>query len=326
MGLAYSQTAHRVARTATTHSDPGDYGDFLGALASYAVGSPPANANRLLPTPPMPTDGVPAVVTDRHVAVLREISDRHRRFDAERGGGSCRDSSLAYLHWAHGMLHSRFAKPETERDLKAALSDMYQVVGWACHDLGDHGDARRYLTGSIALARQIDDLPLIAGAFYRLGRISIHQHRAQEALRLWQLGQIVAQDSGCLVSVAVLHANEAWAYAALGQDALVCDALARAEGELARVDAATVPSWARFFLAPADINGIAAVVYSTLATHSQHRAAFASMAIERATSPSTTAAPARHAATPSTPYPSPPPISSTATSIKQNSMPTRPLT
>jgi len=158
---------------------------------------------------------------------------------------------------------------------------MYQVAGWACHDLGDHGPARRYLTAGLALAREIDDLPLITGAFYRLGRISIHQGRAREALRLWQLGQIVAQDSGCLVSVAVLHANEAWAYAALGSDDLVCDALARAEGELARVDANTVPSWARFFLAPADINGIAGVVYTCLASHDVHRAKYAPVAIER---------------------------------------------
>jgi hypothetical protein len=103
-----------------------------------------------------------------------------------------------------------------------------------------------------------------------------------EALKLWQLGQIVAQDSGCLVSVAVLHANEAWAYAMLGNDERVRDAVARAEGELARVDAASIPSWARFFLAPADINGITGVVYSCLASHREHRARYAPKAIERA--------------------------------------------
>jgi tetratricopeptide (TPR) repeat protein len=222
------------------------------------------------------------VVTRTHVEVLREVSDRHRQFDAEQGGGSCRDSAAAYLRWAHGMLRSRFDGEDTARELKAALSDMYQVVGWACHDLGDHANARRYLTGGLALAREIDDLVLIAGAFYRLGRVSIHQGRAREALKLWQLGQIVAQDSGCLVSVAVLHANEAWAYAMLGTDDRVRDAIARAEGELARVDADTVPSWARFFLAPADIDGIAGVIYNNLAAHEEHRARYAPTAIERA--------------------------------------------
>ena len=107
---------------------------------------------------------------------------------------------------------------------------MYQVAGWACHDLGDHGAARYYLTAGLVLARDIDDLGLIAGGFYRLGRVSIHLGQAQQALKLWQLGQIVAQDSGNLASVAVLHANEGWAYAMLGAADLVRDALARWRG------------------------------------------------------------------------------------------------
>jgi hypothetical protein len=283
MGLAYAGRgdAQPAAPLEVCLADPCEHPDFLGVLAAYAVGAPARDAGHLLPSPPPHAQGVPTVVTGQHVDVLREVSQRHRQFDADRGGGSCRDSALAYLHWAHGMLHARHDSDATTRELKAALSDMYQVVGWACHDLGEHGAARRYLTAGLDLARQIDDLPLIAGAFYRLGRVSIHQHRAQEALRLWQLGQIVAQDSGCLVSVAVLHANEAWAYAVLGSDTLVCDALARAEGELARVDLDTVPSWARFFLAPADINGIAGVIYTNLAAHPEHRATYTPKAIER---------------------------------------------
>jgi tetratricopeptide (TPR) repeat protein len=254
--------------------------DLLGSLAAFAVGCMPADLSPPLPAGPRPADGVPSNVTVEHVAMLREVVDRHRRFDADHGGGSCRDSAVAYLHWAQGLLGSRFASDDIERALKAALSDMYQVAGWACHDLGDHGAARRYLTDGLRVARAIDDLPLIAGAFYRLGRVSIHQGRAQEAQRLWQLGQLVAQDSGCLVSVAVLHANQAWAYAMLGSADLVRDSLARAEGELARVET-NVPSWAQFFLAPADINGISGLVYTCLATHPHHRAKYAPLAIER---------------------------------------------
>ena len=287
MGLAYADATPSspvmVPRDDQPVADPSSGPDFLGSLAAFAVGSALTDLSWLLPPRPPTVGGVPAVVTASHVAMVREVADRHRRFDADRGGGCCRDSALAYLRWAHGMLDSRFAGEDTERALKAALSDLYQVVGWACHDLGDHGAARRYLTAGLAMAREIDDLSLVTGAFYRLGRVSIHQGRAREALRLWQLGQIVAQDSGCLVSVAVLHANEAWAYAMLGGAELVCDSLARAEGELARVDAASVPSWAQFFLAPADIDGIAGVVYACLAAHAEHRASSAPLAVERST-------------------------------------------
>jgi tetratricopeptide (TPR) repeat protein len=148
---------------------------------------------------------------------------------------------------------------------------LHQVVGWACHDLGEHDTARALLVDALSLARQVEDLPLVAGALYRLGRVSIHQKRAGEALKMWQLGQIAAQDSGCLITVAVLHANEAWAYAQLGDDLRVRDALARAEAERQRAKDTPVPGWARFFTMPADMTGMSGLVYSTLATHEEHR-------------------------------------------------------
>jgi len=288
MGLAYANTPDpdpdpRKAPPQSPNNindDPAAYDDFVGVLAALAVGTVPPNLPRLLPHTPIAV-GTPPVVTLQHVEVLREISARHRHFDADHGGGSCRDSAVAYLNWAAGMLTGHFANDTVERALKAGLSDLYQVVGWACHDLGDHGAARRYLACGLALARDIDDLLLIAGSFYRLGRVSIHQHRAAEALKLWQLGQIVAQDSGNLVAVAVLHANEAWAYAQIGDDARVCDSLARAESELDRADSDAAPGWAQFFLAPADIDGLAGVIYTQLAAHQQHRTRYTNTAIER---------------------------------------------
>lgn len=277
VGLGSSDDARPSARSLQDpHRDP----SFVGSLAALAVGPAPSSLTELLPAP-RPGENVPKVVLSAHVQLVGDIRDQHRRVDALSGGGSCRDSAVNYLGWARGMLSSRFDSEQTERDLKAVLSDMYQVVGWASHDLGDHAAARYYLTAGLVLARQIDDLGLIAGGFYRLGRVSIHEGRAQEALKLWQLGQIVAQDSGNLASVAVLHANEAWAYAMLGSAELVCDALARAENELQRVDADTVPSWARFSLAPGELDGISGVVYACLASHREHRN-YASSAIDRA--------------------------------------------
>lgn len=276
LGLGHTQG--RPTTATARMKDPSTAPSFVGSLAALAVGPAPGELVSLLPNP-RPGDAVPGLVTEAHVQLVRDVRDQHRRVDAQRGGGSCRDSAVHYLAWATGMLHSRFDSEATERDLKAALSDMYQVTGWACHDLGDHPAARHYLTAGLVLARDINDLGLIAGGFYRLGRVSIHQGQAQQALKLWQLGQIVAQDSGNLASVAVLHANEAWAYAMLGAADLVCDALARAEGELDRVDAATVPSWARFSLAPGELDGISGVIYGRLAAHREHRR-YATLAIK----------------------------------------------
>jgi transcriptional regulator with XRE-family HTH domain len=103
------------------------------------------------------------------VDLVRAVRDEHRQIDATRGGGSCRDSAVSYLAWATGMLASRFETERTETDFKAALSDMYQVAGWASHDIGDHAAARHYLTAGLVLAREANELALIAGGFYRLG-------------------------------------------------------------------------------------------------------------------------------------------------------------
>ncbi|TDW24136.1 helix-turn-helix domain-containing protein [Kribbella kalugense] len=270
------------AKTDVRLRDPAAVPGFVGSLAALAVGPVPAELSEYAAVKHPAASGPPERVSAAHVDLVRAVCDKHRQIDATRGGGSCRDSAVSYIAWASGMLGSRFETQQTEGDFKVALSDMCQVAGWASHDLGDHAAARHYLTAGLVLAREVNELALIAGGFYRLGRVSIHLGRAQEALRLWQLGQIVAQDSGNLAAVAVLHANEAWAYAMLGAADRVSDSLARAQDELGRVDESKVPSWARFFLAPADLDGISGVIYGCLASHIEHRNRFAERAIDHA--------------------------------------------
>jgi len=105
LGLAYHP--HDVplpAGDAAGLVDPSEFPDYVAALAALAVGAPPGNIDHLLPlAPPAPTD-LPPVVTMAQVRVLREVSERHRQFDAEQGGGSCRDSAAGYLGWARGLL------------------------------------------------------------------------------------------------------------------------------------------------------------------------------------------------------------------------------
>jgi len=66
---------------------------------------------------------------------------------------------------------------------------------------------------------------VLADSYYRLGRVSLTAGAAVEALRFFQLGQLAARDDGSLVSVSILHANEAWAYAMLDEPSRVEDAL-----------------------------------------------------------------------------------------------------
>jgi transcriptional regulator with XRE-family HTH domain/tetratricopeptide (TPR) repeat protein len=282
LGLGYTDAADTAAPVPAQSVDPADDPGFLATLAAVAVSSASTDLARVPPTDTAARDPVPTVVTAHHVDVLCEVTGRHRLSDAEYGGGCCRDSAVAYVRWATGMLHSRFTHEAVERRFKKALADLHQVAGWACHDLGDHHQARRHLVAALALAREAGDLAQAAGCFYRLGRVSMHQQRAGEALKLWQLGHLVAQDSGCPVAVAVLCANQAWAYAHLGDDTQARDHLRRAEAELGRADPDTAPAWARFFLAPADFDGMSTLAYTSLATHRQHRPVYAPIAADRA--------------------------------------------
>ncbi|GAA0546630.1 hypothetical protein GCM10010172_30410 [Paractinoplanes ferrugineus] len=121
------------------------------------------------------------------------------------------------------------------------------------------------------LARRAVALPLLANGYYRLGRV-IAGHRTEEAMHLFGLGQLVAQQSSCHASVAILHANTAWAHALLGHDRHVVNSHTRARDELRHADPGTAPTWTQFALAPADTHGISAVFYAELAHHpGQHR-------------------------------------------------------
>ena len=67
-----------------------------------------------------------------------------------------------------------------------------------------------------------------------MGRVHLHCDRVQDALRFFQLGQICAQDANCERTVAMLCANEAWAYALLGDAELALKSIHRARDEFAR--------------------------------------------------------------------------------------------
>jgi tetratricopeptide (TPR) repeat protein len=253
--------------------------DLVGAVASIAVGSIPNDVHRWLPRPAAVE--VPAVVTADDVSTLRRIAQVHRQLDAANGGGACLKSARGYAQWAMSLLSSHCASASIAAELRLALADLHNLVGWVAHDLDQHSVARRHLTQSLVLARQADALPLMANSLYRLGRVSLHQGEPDEALHLFGLGQLAAQQSGCHASIAILHANTAWAYALLGAPEQVTDSLTRARGELDRANPDTAPSWTKFALADADAHGISGVIYTALASYEEHRS-YVDLALEEA--------------------------------------------
>lgn len=99
-------------------------------------------------------------------------------------------------------------------------------------------------------SRKADPDVMSASILYRLGRVSLQERRPGEALKIFQLGQISAQQVGDVAESARLHANEAWAYAMLGRRQQMQDALAHTEDLLGQVQPDNVRPWTWVFMVP----------------------------------------------------------------------------
>lgn len=271
MGLAFdSSTAITVAGTNPAHA--GDEEEesvrrrrFLAHAAAVAVGAvtnrwqPAAGVDAATPAP----SRIGLIDVEQLEAVTRSL----RTVDYQYGGGACRQALLAHLSWAHTLLDAD-AADAVRRRLQLAVADTHNLAGWTSHDIGLDDSARSHFAQALELARAADDPSLIANVLYRSGRLHLHRGHAIEALRLFQLGQITAQDTGDALTVALLCVNEAWAYAVLEDSRAANASLGRAADEFSRADGDTAPAWVRFFGA-ADLHATTGVTLSVLSAQDQ---------------------------------------------------------
>jgi hypothetical protein len=250
---------------------PVDRQALLGAVAAITAGAPPADLDRWLPGPGAVAG--PGKVTAEMVETVAAVTAAHRRLDSSAGGGASLGSAHGYLTWAITLLGSHCESPAVESGLRSAVAGLHSLVGWAAHDLRQHDLARRHLTRALALAREADDLPLMAYVLFQLGRVALEgqDHGGPaEALHVLALGRHAAQQSGCHATAAILHGDTAWAYAQLGEADKVSDYLSRTRQEREQTDVDTTPAWARYAATEADGYGRSGVVRTTLARHGQH--------------------------------------------------------
>ncbi|MGH3772518.1 MAG: transcriptional regulator [Pseudonocardiaceae bacterium] len=167
-----------------------------------------------------------------------------RALDYEFGGGNCRDAVVAQLSWAQRLLGTT-AKEEVRLRLFRALGDLQGLAGWTSFDVGLRDSARGHYTTAMEFANQAGDSILMARIMYCIGRIYLHDRDANEALKWFQLGQLAAQRAGSERAVALLCANEAWAYSILRDGEMAQKLLERSESELARAELHNeMPNWA----------------------------------------------------------------------------------
>ncbi|GAB3286360.1 helix-turn-helix domain-containing protein [Parasphingorhabdus pacifica] len=274
MGLAYDgATAMRVA---TTDDDPQAEEDesvkrrkFLSHAAAVTMGAAVFGEEGTSWVPSSVQTPAPVRIGMTDVQQIQAATKALRDLDYRYGGGTCRDAVVAQLSWAQQLLDAG-ASEQVKRKLFVSLADMHSLAGWTSFDTGLLDPARGHFGKALEFAKQAEDDSLVASVLYRMGRVYLHYQEPNEALKLFQLGQIAAQDSGSALTVAVLCANEAWAYGMLNKPDQVLKMVGRTKDEFARADVAEAPDWVRFFNEN-DLHGMIGSAHDALAVFEPDR-------------------------------------------------------
>jgi tetratricopeptide (TPR) repeat protein len=186
-----------------------------------------------------------------------------RSLDYQYGGGFCRDAVVAQLSWGQQMLNSSGTEVVRQR-LHVALADLHNLAGWTSFDVGLIDSARNHFGRALELAKAGESDELVANILYRMGRVYLHKEAPDDALKMFQLGQIAAQQSGSELAVAVICANQAWAYAMMGHEDQTMKLIGRTRDEFTRADHGEAADWVKFFNED-DVYSMIGTVHTVLA-------------------------------------------------------------
>jgi transcriptional regulator with XRE-family HTH domain len=268
MGLAYDEvTAARVAETreAPEAEEPENVKrrKFLAHAAAVAVGAHVlgADSGSWVSNPVLtPAPGRIGMTDVRQVeAATRAL----RSLDYQYGGGFCRDAVVAQLSWGQQMLSASGTDVVKQR-LHVALADLHNLAGWTSFDIGLIDSARNHFGRALELAKAGNSNQLVANILYRMGRVYLHKEAPDDALKMFQLGQIAAQESGSELAVAVICANQAWAYAMMGHEDQTMKLIGRTRDEFARSGGGDAEDWVKFFNED-DVYAMIGTVHTVLA-------------------------------------------------------------
>lgn len=238
------------------HTDPAlaadapDFDDPLDAPAS------PADFDRYEAAP----------VGAQEIESLERSVDVFRAWDASRGGGLQRKAVVGQLNEVGGILAHRHP-PHLQRRLWGVAANLAVLAGWMSHDVGLEPTAQKYFVIAAHAAREGGDRPRAGEALSRAARQMVHLGRPDEALDLMQLAKAGSGETTLPRTRAMLYTIEAWAEASLGRGQAMRRTLGRAE-DLFASDKGDVepPSWMQNF-DEADLHGMQALAYRTLAEH-----------------------------------------------------------
>ncbi|SFD08234.1 hypothetical protein [Streptomyces aidingensis] len=251
---------------------------MVGAGAALAAGSALSDALwDWLRTSPGPAPGAntdisgldryeAAPVGSEEIDALERAVEIFRAWDAQRGGGLQRKAVVGQLNEVGGML-AYHHPPQVQRRLWGVAANLAVLAGWMSHDVGMEPTAQKYFIIAVHAAREGGDRPRAGEALSRAARQMVHLGRPNEAVDLMQLAKSGLGEEALPRTRAMLWTVEAWAQAAMGRGQAMRRTLGEAE-ELFVSDRGDVPppSWMQMF-DEADLHGMQALAYRTLAEH-----------------------------------------------------------
>jgi hypothetical protein len=222
-----------------------------------------------------------APIGSQEIESLEHSVEVFRAWDASRGGGLQRKAVVGQLNEVGGMLSYRHP-PHLQRRLWGVAANLAVLAGWMSHDVGLEPTAQKYFVIAAHAAREGGDRPRAGEALSRAARQMVHLERPEEAVDLMKLATSGSGGETQPHTRAMLHTIEAWAQASMGHGQEMRRTLGEAE-ELFTSDngGEPAPSWMQNF-DEADLHGMQALAYRTLAEHEPTAAAHAQLHAKRA--------------------------------------------
>ncbi|MFE7612696.1 DNA-binding protein NsdB [Streptomyces celluloflavus] len=207
-----------------------------------------------------------APVGSQEIDALEHSVEVFRAWDAARGGGLQRKAVVGQLNEVGGMLAYRHPD-HLQRRLWAVAANLAVLAGWMSHDVGLESTAQKYFVIAAHAAREGGDRPRAGEALSRAARQMVHLGRPDDALDLMKLAKSGSGAENLPRTRAMLYTIEAWAQASKGHGQAMRRTLGEAE-ELFVSDKADAPrpSWMQNF-DEADLHGMQALAFRTLADH-----------------------------------------------------------
>ncbi|GHJ42385.1 hypothetical protein [Streptomyces sp. TS71-3] len=207
-----------------------------------------------------------APVGSQEIEALEHSVEVFRAWDAARGGGLQRKAVVGQLNEVGGMLAYRHPD-HLQRRLWGVAANLAVLAGWMSHDVGLEPTAQKYFVIAAHAARESGDRPRAGEALSRAARQMVHLGKPDEALDLMKLARSGSGERPLARTEAMLYTIEAWAQASMGQGQAMRRTLGLAEEHFAADRGGEpMPSWMQMF-DEADLHGMQALAYRTLAEH-----------------------------------------------------------